>query len=83
MHRHGAVHQLCRMITFKKSSELREVAARLPADRLLIETDSPYLTPEPFRGKRPNEPSFLVHTAQVLAEAPKHELASIYGSLAG
>lgn len=62
------------MITFKKSAELREVAARLPADRILIETDSPYLTPEPFRGKRPNEPSFLVHTAQVLAEAQNMSL---------
>lgn len=57
------------MITFKKSVELRDVAARLPADRILVETDSPYLTPEPFRSKRPNEPSYVVRTAQTLAEA--------------
>lgn len=57
------------MITFKKSTELRHVASRIPADRLLIETDSPYLSPEPFRGKRPNEPARVIHTAQVIAEA--------------
>ncbi|MFN7877453.1 MAG: TatD family hydrolase [Pirellula sp.] len=62
------------MITFKKSVELREVAARLPADRLLVETDSPYLTPEPFRSKRPNEPSYVVRTAQAVAEAQNMSL---------
>jgi TatD DNase family protein len=62
------------MITFKKSVELREVAARLPADRILVETDSPYLTPEPFRGKRPNEPGHVVRTAQTLAEAQNMSL---------
>jgi TatD DNase family protein len=62
------------MITFKKSTELREVAARLPADRLLVETDSPYLTPEPFRSKRPNEPSYMIRTAQTVAEAQNMSL---------
>ena len=57
------------MITFKKSEELRHVASRVPADRLLIETDSPYLSPEPLRGKRPNEPARVAHTAKVIAEA--------------
>lgn len=56
------------MLTFKKSTELRHVASRIPADRLLVETDSPYLSPEPFRGKRPNEPSRVVHTAKMMAE---------------
>jgi TatD DNase family protein len=55
------------MVTFKKSEDLRTVAATIPADRILIETDSPYLSPQPLRGKR-NEPASLVHTAQVLAE---------------
>jgi TatD DNase family protein len=55
------------MVTFKKSGELRDVAATIPEDRLLIETDSPYLAPHPLRGKR-NEPANLVHTAQLLAE---------------
>jgi TatD DNase family protein len=57
------------MLTYKKSSELRQVAAELPEDRILVETDSPYLSPEPFRSKRPNLPSQVVHTAQCLANA--------------
>lgn len=56
------------MVTFKKSAELRAVAATTPADRILVETDSPYLSPEPFRGKR-NEPARVVHTAACLAAA--------------
>jgi len=56
------------MVTFKKSTELREVAASLPAERILVETDSPYLAPEPFRGKR-NEPAYVVHTARAIAES--------------
>ncbi len=57
------------MVTYKKSQELRRVAAAVPDDRLLIETDCPYLSPEPVRGKRPNEPAYLVYTAMRLAEA--------------
>jgi len=57
------------MVTFKKSDDLRAVATRIPADRVLVETDSPYLSPEPFRGKRPNEPARVVHTAECLAHA--------------
>lgn len=56
------------MVTFKKSDELRAVAANVPADRILVETDAPYLSPEPFRGQRPNEPARVVHTARCLAE---------------
>jgi TatD DNase family protein len=55
------------VLTFKKSEDLREIAKAVPLDRLLVETDSPYLAPEPFRGKR-NEPAHVVHTARVLAE---------------
>lgn len=68
------------MVTFKKSHELREVAKSIPLDRLLIETDSPYLSPHPKRGQRPNEPSLIVHTAECLAqvrEIPSSELAHI------
>jgi TatD DNase family protein len=54
------------ILTFPKSHELREVAADLPAERLLVETDAPYLAPVPVRGKR-NEPAFVAHTATVLA----------------
>jgi len=55
------------MVTFKKSDDLRSIAKTIPADRLLVETDSPYLSPEPFRGKRPNEPARVAHTAECLA----------------
>lgn len=55
------------MLTFKKNKELRELAATIPQDRLLVETDSPYLAPTPNRGKR-NEPAFVRYTAGVLAE---------------
>jgi TatD DNase family protein len=55
------------MVTFKKSQALREIAAKVPSDRILVETDSPYLAPEPLRGKR-NEPAYVVHTARRLAE---------------
>ena len=54
------------ILTFKNSQNLRDIAAALPADRILVETDAPYLAPLPFRGKR-NEPSFVVETAKVLA----------------
>jgi TatD DNase family protein len=54
------------MVTYKKSQDLRDIAAAVPADRILVETDSPYLSPEPLRGKR-NEPANVVHTAHVVA----------------
>ena len=54
-------------VTFKKAENLREAAAVVPLDKLLVETDCPYLTPIPFRGKR-NEPAMVVHTAQFLAQ---------------
>lgn len=53
-------------VTFKKADELREAARVVPLEKLLIETDCPFLTPIPFRGKR-NEPSYVVHTARFLA----------------
>jgi len=55
------------ILTFKNSADLRAIAAELPADRILVETDAPYLAPGKFRGKR-NEPSYVVETAKVLAE---------------
>ena len=55
------------MLTFPKSDAIRAIAAETPADRLLVETDSPYLAPVPFRGKR-CEPGYVVHTAAKLAE---------------
>ncbi len=55
------------MLTYKRNQELRQTAAAIPDDRLLLETDSPYLAPVPMRGKR-NEPANVVHTARCLAE---------------
>ncbi|MDR6634965.1 TatD DNase family protein [Phyllobacterium sp. 1468] len=55
------------ILTFKNSPEIREIAKNVPRDRLLVETDAPYLAPMPHRGHR-NEPSFVRHTAAVLAE---------------
>jgi TatD DNase family protein len=55
------------ILTFKKSEYLRALAAELPADRIMVETDSPYLAPGKFRGKR-NEPAYVVEVAKVLAE---------------
>jgi TatD DNase family protein len=55
------------ILTFKNSAELRAIAADVPHDRLLVETDAPYLAPIPFRGKR-NEPAYVAHTAKVLSE---------------
>jgi TatD DNase family protein len=54
-------------LTFKKAEDLRSIARQLPLDRLLVETDCPYLTPVPYRGKR-NEPARVVETARYLAE---------------
>jgi TatD DNase family protein len=55
------------MVTYKKSQALRDLVKELPRDRILVETDAPYLAPQPMRGKR-NEPSFVRMTANVLAE---------------
>jgi TatD DNase family protein len=55
------------VVTFKKSEALREIAKSVPLDRLLVETDAPFLAPEPYRGKI-NEPSYVVHTARTLAQ---------------
>jgi TatD DNase family protein len=63
-------------LTFKKAEDLREVARQLPLGRLLIETDCPYLTPVPFRGKR-NEPARVVETARFLASLHSTELEEI------
>ena len=55
------------ILTFPKSEELREIAKTVPLERMLVETDAPYLAPKPFRGKR-NEPAYTAYTAAVLAE---------------
>ena len=64
------------ILTFPKSQENRDIARDLPADRLLVETDSPYLAPVPYRGKR-NEPAHVAHTAAVLAQVRGLEQAAL------
>ncbi len=64
------------MVTFRSAESLREVAKTVPLDRLLIETDSPFLSPEPLRGKR-NEPAHVVHTARCLANIRGETIESL------
>ncbi|HBP84179.1 MAG TPA: DNAase [Gammaproteobacteria bacterium] len=64
------------IVTFKNAQDLREVAQKVPLDRLLVETDAPYLAPVPFRGKR-NEPAFVKHTAECLADLRGLELSEL------
>ncbi|HEX3146566.1 MAG TPA: TatD family hydrolase [Gemmataceae bacterium] len=64
------------MVTYKNAENLRQVAVTIPLDRLLIETDSPYLAPVPHRGKR-NEPAYVVHTADCLAKILNMSLDAI------
>jgi TatD DNase family protein len=64
------------VLTFKNSAELRALARDIPLDRLLVETDAPYLAPVPHRGRR-NEPAFVVETARVLAEAKGLDFAAL------
>ncbi|KQS98260.1 MULTISPECIES: TatD family hydrolase [unclassified Rhizobium] len=67
------------ILTFPKSEELREIAKTVPHDRMIVETDAPYLAPKPFRGKR-NEPAYVAHTADVLAETigvSREEIATL------
>ena len=64
------------IITFKKAEELREVVKNTPIERILVETDSPYLAPIPHRGKR-NEPAFVIHTAQMVAQIKNMTLADV------
>jgi TatD DNase family protein len=64
----GACISFSGVVTFKKSEELRALAQAMPLDRVLVETDAPYLAPVPWRGKR-NEPAYVVQTARAVAEA--------------
>lgn len=72
----GWMLSLSGIVTFKKSLELQEVAREVPLDQLLIETDTPYLAPQKYRGK-PNEPAFLAETAGFIAAIKKLSLEEI------
>ncbi|MGY6569955.1 MAG: TatD family hydrolase [Salinarimonas sp.] len=67
------------IVTFKRSEELRDIARKIPRERLLVETDAPYLAPQPVRGQT-NEPAYTAHTLRILAEAldiPAAELEKV------
>jgi TatD DNase family protein len=67
-------------VTFPGAKELRDAAARVPAERILVETDSPYLSPQPRRG-RPNEPANVVHTLAVLAQARGEDIGELAANI--
>jgi TatD DNase family protein len=75
---HGWRISFTGIVTFPKSTDLQRIAREYPAEKLMVETDSPYLSPVPVRSKRPNEPAFVAHVARFLAElrgVSFHELA--------
>jgi TatD DNase family protein len=64
-------------VTFKRNDELRKACALVPPNRLLVETDSPYLSPEPVRNQKTNEPSFVMHVARMVAQVKGISLEEI------
>lgn len=75
----GLMISFAGMVTFKRNDALRDIAKQIPADRILVETDAPYLAPMPNRGKR-NEPAYVRHTAAMIAELrgmPEEEFATL------
>jgi len=77
----GAVLSFSGMVTFRKRQDLREIANMVPLGQLLAETDCPYLSPEPVRHHRPNEPALVVHTFAALAEVKQLPLAEFVQAL--
>ncbi|KAG1700580.1 putative metal-dependent hydrolase YabD [Nymphon striatum] len=75
----GGYVSLSGILTFKNSQEIRDIAADVPMDRLLVETDAPYLAPTPYRGKR-NEPSYVIETAKVLANTKNVSIEDVWSS---
>ena len=75
----GAYISASGVVTFKKSKDLADTFKEIPLNRLLVETDSPYLAPEPLRGK-PNEPSYIIHTVKFLSELKKVSIENISDS---
>ena len=75
----GAYISASGVVTFKKSQDLANIFKKIPLNRLLVETDSPYLAPEPLRGK-PNEPSYIIHTVKFLSELKKVSIENISDS---
>jgi TatD DNase family protein len=72
----GCLFSIAGPVTFKNGQSIRDAALKIPLDRLVVETDSPYLTPHPHRGKR-NEPAFVKLTAETLAQVKGLSLEEI------
>jgi TatD DNase family protein len=72
----GLLVSVAGIVTFPKAAALRDAIARVPADRLLVETDAPYLAPTPYRGRR-NEPAWVVRCVEVVAEASGRTVAEV------
>lgn len=72
----GAYFSFAGPLTYKKNEQLRDAAAQVPLERLLVETDSPYLPPEPYRGKR-NQPAYVAHTLARLAQVREMPVAEL------
>lgn len=64
----GAMISFTGVVTYKNASEVADAAALVPEDRIMVETDAPYLSPEPLRGTHPNVPQNVVHTARFIAD---------------
>lgn len=77
----GYVLSFAGNVTFKRNDELRQIAAMAPIDQILLETDAPYMTPEPYRGGR-NEPAFIGHTALCVAQARGIPVAELVQAVA-
>ena len=77
---HGWRLSFTGIVTFKGSTWLQDIARSYPRDQLMVETDSPYLSPVPVRGKRPCEPAYVAHTARFLAELRGEDPDSLFAS---
>jgi len=69
------------VVTFKNAEKTRKAAGTIPIERLMVETDSPYMSPEPMRKQKVNEPALLVHTANFLAELKGMEPAEFIAAV--
>jgi TatD DNase family protein len=77
----GAFVSFTGIVTFANAKDIQQAAKLVPADRIMVETDSPYLTPEPMRKVRPNEPQYVVHTARFLASLRGVDVADFEAQL--
>lgn len=77
----GAMLSFTGVVTYRNAREVAEAAALVPEDRIMVETDAPYLSPEPLRGRHPNVPANVMHTARFIAELRNTDFASFEEAL--